>query len=400
MHFAVQIALRRHPKTREYARLVGCSLFKAMWELTLFRDMVERRLGRQFRARDVAQHLRADSAQFSAESDPSDPQKPHSPGQKRGSCCATSASVAQRPHGKRGNLGQRKIATIVAAMLEVGFAHIESGFVVLDPICDEDLEVTKRRDVAAYSMRLQRSRKRPILTGGHRHPPEPPPAAPEPAHVAQHTPPENTTAGSRSLSPLILPPLTHPPDTVRSELLFQEKDTNTGETGGNSNSTTQKGKKTTEKRPKVYLDRETWSWHNITDQDRVMWHKAYPACDLDVELAKMAAWCRANGNKGVKSNWHRFITHWLSKSQDKGGTNSGNGQRTGFAGYAGPTRNSRVEADPGKYDGVGETIDTWGWDPGMEAQNVQGPQNAAPSAGAAGNHAGAPKTPGAPPGVH
>ena len=62
------------------------------------------------------------------------------------------------------------------------------------------------------------------------------------------------------------------------------------------------------------------SWEGIVDKDRSAWSKAYPACDIDAELLKMAEWIKANPKKGVKSNWRRFITNWLSRSQDHGGT--------------------------------------------------------------------------------
>lgn len=57
-------------------------------------------------------------------------------------------------------------------------------------------------------------------------------------------------------------------------------------------------------------------FENITNKDRELWHKAYPAIDLDTELAKMEAWVVANP-KNRKSNWHKFICNWFSRAQDK-----------------------------------------------------------------------------------
>ena len=74
------------------------------------------------------------------------------------------------------------------------------------------------------------------------------------------------------------------------------------------------------KPPKMRLNLDIWQWENITDEDRRLWTAAYPACDIDAELAKMVMWCRANPAKGHKSNWGKFVTNWLSRSQDKGGT--------------------------------------------------------------------------------
>jgi hypothetical protein len=61
-------------------------------------------------------------------------------------------------------------------------------------------------------------------------------------------------------------------------------------------------------------------WDGITDEDRVSWAKAYPACDIVTELAKAVEWILANPARGKKSNYRRFITNWLSRSQDRGGT--------------------------------------------------------------------------------
>lgn len=57
----------------------------------------------------------------------------------------------------------------------------------------------------------------------------------------------------------------------------------------------------------------------ITDADRERWAKAYPACDLDRQLAAMDDWLRGNPAKARKSNWAAFIGRWLSKAQDRGG---------------------------------------------------------------------------------
>lgn len=70
-------------------------------------------------------------------------------------------------------------------------------------------------------------------------------------------------------------------------------------------------------------------WEGIAAEDLEAWAKAYPACDLKVELAKMGEWILANPTKAVKSNWRRFITNWLSRQQDRGGTNRVPGRRAG-----------------------------------------------------------------------
>jgi|694.fasta_scaffold30528_10 hypothetical protein len=78
-------------------------------------------------------------------------------------------------------------------------------------------------------------------------------------------------------------------------------------------------------------DAVSWSadagWQGITDADRQEWRQAYPACDLTAELAKAASWLKANPTKAHKSNWRRFLVSWLTRSQDKGGTNRTPGVR-------------------------------------------------------------------------
>ena len=57
-------------------------------------------------------------------------------------------------------------------------------------------------------------------------------------------------------------------------------------------------------------------WEHIPDELRASWATAYPALEVDTELAKAAAWIIANpSNK--KSNYARFLTNWLSRAQDR-----------------------------------------------------------------------------------
>ena len=68
-------------------------------------------------------------------------------------------------------------------------------------------------------------------------------------------------------------------------------------------------------------------WHGITDADRAEWAAAYPACDVAGELLRATSWLKANPAKAHKSNWRRFVVAWLTRSQDKGGTNRTPGVR-------------------------------------------------------------------------
>lgn len=68
-------------------------------------------------------------------------------------------------------------------------------------------------------------------------------------------------------------------------------------------------------------------WQGITDADRKEWAAAFPACVLATELAKATAWLKANPQRAHKSNWRRFLVSWLTRCQDKGGTNREPGRR-------------------------------------------------------------------------
>jgi len=70
---------------------------------------------------------------------------------------------------------------------------------------------------------------------------------------------------------------------------------------------------------KITFDFVASSWLDILDSDKKLWSEAYPACNIDLELKQMAAWLVANPKKR-KSNYKRFISGWLTRTQDKGGT--------------------------------------------------------------------------------
>lgn len=67
-----------------------------------------------------------------------------------------------------------------------------------------------------------------------------------------------------------------------------------------------------------------FEWEGITEDRKALWAKAYPAVNLETELAAMAVWAMENPSN-AKSNWGRFIAAWLKRSQDrapaKGGGN-------------------------------------------------------------------------------
>jgi uncharacterized protein YdaU (DUF1376 family) len=62
-------------------------------------------------------------------------------------------------------------------------------------------------------------------------------------------------------------------------------------------------------------------WGGITAADRKTWADGFPAVVLDVELIRASEWLKANPTRAHKSNWRRFLVSWLTRSQDRGGTN-------------------------------------------------------------------------------
>ena len=71
--------------------------------------------------------------------------------------------------------------------------------------------------------------------------------------------------------------------------------------------------------PKIIFNFGIAEFENIIKKDNTIWEKAYPACDIEAELNKMAAWLSANPTR-KKSNYKKFITNWLSRQQDRGGS--------------------------------------------------------------------------------
>lgn len=71
--------------------------------------------------------------------------------------------------------------------------------------------------------------------------------------------------------------------------------------------------------PKITFDFKQRKFLNIKIEDKAGWLDAYPVCDIDQELRKMREWLLANP-KQKKNNYRRFITNWLSRIQDKGGS--------------------------------------------------------------------------------
>jgi hypothetical protein len=100
-----------------------------------------------------------------------------------------------------------------------------------------------------------------------------------------------------------------------------------GKLGGRPKSKTKANVESKTKGPSAYASSISYinlKWEGIGEGDIAAWKEAYPACDLDLELRRMIEWLKANPKKAVKSNYRRFITNWLTRAQDKGGTKGAN----------------------------------------------------------------------------
>lgn len=69
----------------------------------------------------------------------------------------------------------------------------------------------------------------------------------------------------------------------------------------------------------ISFNAERNCFENIDDTQKELWKQAYPATNIDVELSKAVVWLKANPTK-IKSNYNKFLSGWLSRCQDSGGT--------------------------------------------------------------------------------
>ena len=98
---------------------------------------------------------------------------------------------------------------------------------------------------------------------------------------------------------------------------------------------------------KISFSFNTKSWENISEEDLKGWKETYSACDIKIELLKMKEWLISNPEK-KKVRYRRFITNWLGRAQDKGGTQNDNKNRFNSSGGIKPTE--------GKYEGLTKKV--------------------------------------------
>ncbi len=64
------------------------------------------------------------------------------------------------------------------------------------------------------------------------------------------------------------------------------------------------------------------TYYTPTDDDINYWAKLYPKVDVEKELRAMAGWSDSKPkNRKTKRGVKAFVTNWLNRAQDKGGSN-------------------------------------------------------------------------------
>ncbi len=100
----------------------------------------------------------------------------------------------------------------------------------------------------------------------------------------------------------------------------------------------------------------SWSkdtgWVAVSAEHKARWKIAYPACDIDRQLAQMDAWLRANPAESHKTLWERFITNWLKREQDRGGDVRSDRKSNSSHGSTHRTGSSRGFSQSGSYAGI------------------------------------------------
>lgn len=83
-------------------------------------------------------------------------------------------------------------------------------------------------------------------------------------------------------------------------------------------------------RPVISIILNDRSYFDVTNDDVLKWEKLYPAVNILQELRKMAGWCDSNPTKRkTRRGVRAFITSWLAKEQDRGGSACAREDRTG-----------------------------------------------------------------------
>lgn len=122
--------------------------------------------------------------------------------------------------------------------------------------------------------------------------------------------PSSSLTGSANDTPSSTPSSTPPTDKTTRDKSKKEKTTALFAQNGASSD------------PKPAKSKIEWNvgegFTGILESDRDRWHIAYPALDLNREIAAASEWLRSNPNKKKKMP-ERFLVNWLARAQEGGG---------------------------------------------------------------------------------
>lgn len=98
--------------------------------------------------------------------------------------------------------------------------------------------------------------------------------------------------------------------------------------------------------PLITLQLNTGAEYGITNGDVLEWSQLYPAVDVMQCLRNMKGWLLSNPTKRkTEKGIRRFVTTWLQKEQDRGGTRGYTGQQQ----YAGESRVEKFANMAGRW---------------------------------------------------
>ena len=97
--------------------------------------------------------------------------------------------------------------------------------------------------------------------------------------------------------------------------------------------------------PVITLPLNDGSEYSVTESDVEGWNISYPAVDVMQQLRNMREWLLSNPTRRkTKSGVRRFITTWLAREQDRGGTRGQPAARSGTTERQGITRNDDIDS--------------------------------------------------------
>lgn len=97
--------------------------------------------------------------------------------------------------------------------------------------------------------------------------------------------------------------------------------------------------------PVIALPLNDGTEYPVTESDVDGWNASYPAVDVMQQLRNMREWLLSNPTRRkTKTGIRRFVTTWLAREQDRGGTRGQPAARSGTTERQGITRNDDIDA--------------------------------------------------------